>query len=168
MANHQITDVKVTDKHGVIDVNIEEASKAEPTPKIEDVKPPEIIDAPARPATVEPDDDGDDASSIPRPDNPIRLNKPIKINGEMVREFEWTEDITGDQFLAADDLAHTRSDHVSFGVAELDNAFHLAIGKMMIVAANQRVDIKDLDQVVGRDLIKLMRLGRFFTIQSDE
>lgn len=104
----------------------------------------------------------DPADEITSPDNPLKLKKPILINGHERKELRWTDDITSEQFLEADSRAH--GSRASIATAEMDTGFHFWLGVMMIVAANPEIDPKDLEQVKGRDIPSLMRIGRFFML----
>lgn len=109
----------------------------------------------------------DESTEEGQPDNPIKLRFPILINGVKRREFRWTDEITVEQYEDANSLAHGKRSCLT--TAELDPMLHLWLGAMMIVAANPEVDPKDLEQIKGKDIVKLMRVGRFFMIsESDE
>lgn len=100
------------------------------------------------------------------PENPLKLKHPILINGVKRRELKWSDDISSEQFLDADSRAHgTRA---SIATAEMDTGFHFWLGAMMIVAANPEIDPKDLEQIKGKDIPALMRIGRFFMLPDQD
>lgn len=110
------------------------------------------------PAKLEPTDESESAG----PDNPIRFKYPVLINGVRRKELRWTDEITSEQFLNADSHAH--GNRASNSIAEMDNGLHFWLGVMMIVAANPEIDPKDLEQIKGKDVAEVMRVGRFFML----
>lgn len=132
-----------------------EIPEPEPEPEKEPEKEPEL-------KKVKKDDD-----EIPEPDNPIVLKNPILINGKQRKELTWTEEISSEQFLQADELTHKGRVSVTTA-AELDTGMMFYLGVMMVCAANQEIDPKDLEQIKGRDNLSLMKVGRFFLRASDE
>ena len=97
--------------------------------------------------------------------NKIILNKPLKINGQEIKELTYdTGEITVDQFCEAEARKTTViGNKISATARELDNAFHLYIGFMAIIAVNQHIDVTDLERLKGFDLIKIANIGRIFT-----
>ena len=136
------------------------------TPTVDNAQssqPPAVVDdTPTPPVTVE----DEPADEVLRPVNPIKLGRPIRINGQDRKEFKWSENITVDQFMEADNLSH--KGRSPFNVAELDNGLNFYLGVMMICAANPEVDPIDLNQISGFDIIKVLRLGRFLTNNSGD
>lgn len=144
-----------------VDVEAAESPTADAAPAAEIVpNPPSEIVEKAKADSR----DGDDA--ILTPDNPLRLKNPILINGKIRNELEWTLDITAKQFLDADVRAHQKRPIVT--ITETDNGFQFELGVSMICAADRDIDPKDLDQIKGRDIMRVMKLGRFFTADSDD
>lgn len=113
--------------------------------------------------TAQPQVDEDQLAEI-TPDNPIKLRKPILINGVERTELTWTEDISPEQFMEADSHAH--STRTSISVTEMDNGLQFWLGAMMVCAANPEIDPKDLEQLRGRDILTLLKVGRFLTTAS--
>lgn len=97
--------------------------------------------------------------------NKIILNKPLKINGQEIKELTYdTGEITVDQFCEAEARKTTViGNKIGATARELDNAFHLYIGFMAIIAVNQHIDVADLERIKGFDLIKIANIGRIFT-----
>ena len=79
--------------------------------------------------------------------NKIILNKPLKINGQEIKELTYdTGEITVDQFCEAEARKTTViGNKIGATARELDNAFHLYIGFMAIIAVNQHIDVADLE-----------------------
>lgn len=100
------------------------------------------------------------------PENPIKLRVPVLINGVEREELAWTDEITVEQFLRADSLAHGQ--RAANAITEMDNGLHFWLGVMMIVAANPEIDPKDLEQIKGKDVMDVMRVGRFFVLPEVE
>lgn len=101
----------------------------------------------------------------------IKLKTPITVNGQQVTELTYdTEEITADLFSAAD--AHRR---IAAGVknvtivptAELDFPLHPYLGYAAIIAVNPQYDFSDLERVKGKDMLKIMEIGRNFILQSE-
>lgn len=100
----------------------------------------------------------------------IRLSKPLLVNGEERTELLCDmEAITPEQFIKA--LAYSNAKRENEGAAapmsEIDYGFHLYLAFAGCVAADQTVDISDLERITGIDLVKLMGIGRFFTLGVD-
>ena len=96
----------------------------------------------------------------------IILKKPIQINGEEVKELTYDiEEITSDLYLQA--LAKKTvpvSGRPTGAVAEIDAGLHLTIGMAAIIAVNPAYDFDDLK---GRDIASIMKVGRSFFTASE-
>ena len=98
----------------------------------------------------------------------ITLTNPIMINGQERREFPYDCDsITITQFSAAE-AAAKRKTQSALAMSEFDYTFQFYLGAEAIIAADETIDIHDIERIHGQDLMKVMRVGRFFTIESDE
>jgi len=103
----------------------------------------------------------------------IELHAPIKVNGEDVRELTYDpEQITVAQLAAAEASAKAakakrQSDSV-VAVAEFDYTFHFYLGCAAVIAVNPAIDVTDLERIKGRDIMRLVGVGRFFTLPSGE
>ena len=98
--------------------------------------------------------------------NKIILNKPILINGKEVNELTYdTGEITVAQFCEAEARKTTViGNKVGATARELDNALHLYLGIMAIIAVNPHIDVTDLERVKGFDLVKMANIGRSFMV----
>lgn len=102
----------------------------------------------------------------------IKLQKPILVDGERVSELTYDAGaITAEQFIEAEAYAANISANRQRPynkVAELDSGFHLALGMEAVIAANEGYTLEDLSRVRGMDLVRLMEIGRNFTMRSAE
>lgn len=101
----------------------------------------------------------------------IKLKTPIIVNGQQVAELTYdTDEITAGLFSTAD----TRR-RISAGVknvtivptAEFDFPLHPYLGYAAIIAVNPQYDFSDLERVKGKDMLKIMEIGRNFILQSE-
>lgn len=100
--------------------------------------------------------------------NTLKLNNPITINGKQRTELAYdANEITAQQFAEADarklsargtNLANATS------IAEIDSGLHIYLGFAAIIAVNPDIDISDLERIKGVDLMKVMNIGRLFTL----
>lgn len=102
----------------------------------------------------------------------IKLRNPIDVNGKKVKELRYdTDAITSQHFAEADarkmKASGAKSGNLA-GAVELDYSFHLYLGFAAIVAVNQEIDFNDLERMQGGDLMQVMKVGRNFTLKSDE
>ena len=99
-------------------------------------------------------------------ENPIKLNKPILINGKQVDTLEWSgDDLTVELFCQADTLAGSTAK--SPQVVEFDSKKHIYLGEAMIISVNPEIDFRDFEQLRGMDIFKVMNLGRFLAMHSE-
>lgn len=97
----------------------------------------------------------------------ITLLKPIKVNGNEVRELSFDIDnVSAEQFLEADARASTglaAKGIQNMNLAEFNSALHFYLGCFAIISCNANIDITDLQRIAGRDINKVRRIGqRFF------
>ena len=102
----------------------------------------------------------------------IKLQRPILVDGERIHELAYdTDAITAEQFIEAEayaaNVAASRQRPYN-KIAELDNGFHLALGMEAVIATNESLSLEDLSRVRGFDLMRLMEIGRNFTMGSAE
>ena len=96
--------------------------------------------------------------------NIIKLDSPIKINGEECTELSFNYfEITNDLYLEAS----MRSSRVgntmnAAAVRELNEALAFSLGKAAIIAANPKISWEDLEQIKGFALLDVANVGRFF------
>lgn len=97
----------------------------------------------------------------------IALNHPLTVNGEERRELACDMDrLTVEQFIEAEALAASKSPQRVVKVLEFDYSFTLYLGFMGIVAADQAIDVSDLERLTGPDIMSVLRIGRLFTNRS--
>lgn len=100
----------------------------------------------------------------------IKLRSPLLANGKKLTELKCDMDAIGsDDFIRAEALANERrgSQGSAANLAEVDYGFHLYLGFMGIIAADPSIDVSDLERLKGRDLVKVMNVGRFFALDAD-
>ena len=101
----------------------------------------------------------------------LKLKSPIKVNGETIKELAYDIDV-----LSPGDIAQADKNKVRAGggvssqtVAELDTILHIYVGMQAIIKLNPKVDIADLENIGGKDIYKIMKIGRsFFREDSSE
>lgn len=98
--------------------------------------------------------------------NTIKLDNPVQINGKSYNELTYDiSEITAQAFAEADARKLSASGSKNgnaAGAAELDYGLHLYLGFAAIIAVNPEIDISDLERVRGYDVMKIMRIGRFY------
>lgn len=100
--------------------------------------------------------------------NTLKLVNPIMIDGKEVAELTYDADeITSMQFIEAEGRALEYMGTGRVGAIEMDAGHQLYLGMFAIVAVNPNIDIRDLERIKGKDLIKVMRIGRNFTVPSE-
>ena len=100
----------------------------------------------------------------------ITLDNPITINGKKYKELSYNiEGITGQQFCDACSLAASKGQKgLSIGVRENDYKLHFYLGIMAIIVANPEIDVAELENVTGFDILRISNLGRFFIFMKSE
>lgn len=96
----------------------------------------------------------------------IVLTSPIMIDGKEVKELSYNADeITVEQFQEAE--LYKNKSMVSKGstalAMEMDYTFQLYLGFMAIIAVNPSYDVHDLERMKGKDIRKVVIIGRNFT-----
>lgn len=99
------------------------------------------------------------------------LTNPIMVNNELVKALDYDpEEITAQLFAEAEMrqkvAAGTRNVAIVPAV-EFDFSLHLYLGIAAVVAVNPQYDFADIERVKGADVMKLSRVGRDFTMQSE-
>jgi len=98
----------------------------------------------------------------------LELKNPIYINGEEIKQLSYDlEAITAKQFSKAEGN-NLKSSGATGSAAEIDYGFHMYLGFEAIIALNPHIDITDLERITGRDLRKVMNIGRDFFISTSE
>lgn len=97
----------------------------------------------------------------------IKLNNPIKVNGETVTELAIDVDaVDCEGYCQAEHRARSATDwHAT--VIEMDYAFALQLGVQAVLAVNPGWDASDVERVKGSDVSQLVKYGRFLAIGSD-
>lgn len=99
----------------------------------------------------------------------IKLSRPLLVNGKKLDELPYDLDaVTSEQFIKAEGAAKKKAAEFTFGMAESDYGFHLELGFAAIMAADPSIDATDLDRITGRDLMKVMGVGRNFIGDSSD
>lgn len=96
----------------------------------------------------------------------IALAHPITVNGKERSTIDLDfEALTVDAFTRADSRSHGGEGNV-LTLMEANGALHLNLAFEAAIAADQTLDITDLERVKGSDVMKFAAAGRFFTLQS--
>ena len=102
--------------------------------------------------------------------NMLKLQNPILINNDEVKELSYdSNEITG-ALLAEADAMHRNSlgkSAANAPVAELDYGLHLYLGFAAIIAVNSKISFSDLERIKGYDTLEVMRIGRNFILKTD-
>lgn len=101
----------------------------------------------------------------------IELINPIKINGKSVKKLTYdTNEITPALFTEAD-AKKMRSSGTGgnlSGAVEIDYGAHMYMGFAAVIAINSEYTFEDLERVKGRDMMKLLEIGRGFIMGSED
>lgn len=100
----------------------------------------------------------------------IKLSTPLKVNGKDMTELKCDMDaITPEQFIRAEALANAKraNEGAAATLSEVDYGFHLYLAYMGCICADSSLDLSDLERIRGRDLVRLMQVGRFFALNAD-
>ena len=100
--------------------------------------------------------------------NKIKLQEPITINGKQIKELEYDAlQITAQQFseACARSSAIDKNKSFSFKMRENDYSLHLYLGMFAIIAVNPEIDITDLEQIKGFDVLAIADIGMLFTLR---
>lgn len=100
----------------------------------------------------------------------IKLSNPIMVEGDEVAELDYDFDkITPEMFMAADvavaDVA-LRNEKAKATTPELDASLHLQLGFQAVIACHPTWDAADLARVRGVDIMRVVAVGRNFTMAS--
>lgn len=98
----------------------------------------------------------------------IILKSPIKINGELRKEFKYDLDE-----LSIDDVCKAETLKTKLGSAAMthpifDYSMHVAIAMKAIQAVNSDISEEDLLRIKGSDIQKLAKAGLAFFAESEE
>lgn len=96
----------------------------------------------------------------------IALAHPITVNGKERSTINLDfEALTVDAFTRADSRSHGGEGNV-LTLMEANGTLHLNLAFEAAIAADQTLDITDLERLKGADIMKFAAAGRFFTLQS--
>lgn len=96
----------------------------------------------------------------------IALAHPITVNGKERSTIDLDFDaLTVDAFTRADSRSHGGEGNV-LTLMEANGTLHLNLAFEAAIAADQTLDITDLERLKGADIMKFAAAGRFFTLQS--
>ena len=102
----------------------------------------------------------------------LLLKNPIKIDGKEVTAVTYdSNEIDGILFATAEakkKAAAGMKNTTIAPAAEFDFGLHLYLGYAAIVAANPSYDFSDVERIKGRDVVKVMAIGRNFMLASDK
>lgn len=101
----------------------------------------------------------------------IKLNKAIKAGEKTYEELELdiNQLTVRDYMNAAAKVNRGTSAAESLKMAEFDTGLHLALGIICAVRCNSGLDAVDIEsQLSGRDINKIMMVGRSFFFGSEE
>ncbi|OUO32252.1 hypothetical protein [Olsenella sp. An293] len=100
----------------------------------------------------------------------IELRRPLLVNGKKLTELPCDMDAIGpDEFIRAEALANAKRNNEGSpsSMSEIDYGFHIYLGFEGIMAADQSIDIADLERIRGVDLVRIAGIGRFFALGAD-
>ena len=101
----------------------------------------------------------------------LKLKNPIMINGEKVAEVTYdSNEIDGILFATAESKRKAAAGMKNTSIApaaEFDFSLHLYLGFAAIVAANPAYDFSDVERIKGKDVVKVMAIGRNFMLASE-
>lgn len=100
----------------------------------------------------------------------IELSRPLLVNGEERTALKCDMDAVGvEAFIRAEARSNAKRNNEGgiASMAEVDYGFHLYLAFEGCVAADASVDVADLERLTGRDLVRLMQVGRFFALGAD-
>lgn len=100
----------------------------------------------------------------------VTLSLPITINGTQVSELSFNSDeIDGNLYMEAEAMAGAATKYKGgMTVVEFNTGLHLYLGYAAIIAVNKNIDWNDLLRIKGRDLMKIMQIGRSFILGSED
>ena len=102
----------------------------------------------------------------------LLLKNPIKIDGKEVTAVTYdSNEIDGILFATAEAKKKAAAGMKNTSIApaaEFDFGLHLYLGYAAIIAANPSYDFSDVERIKGRDVVKVMAIGRNFMLASDK
>lgn len=100
------------------------------------------------------------------------LETPLLINGKEIKELDYdANEITALQFseacMKASELSKNSSSF-TLRLKENDYGLHLYLGFEAIIAINPEIDLKDLERIKGKDILKITDIGMVFIFRKSE
>ena len=100
------------------------------------------------------------------------LKNPIKIDGKDVTEVTYdSNEIDGILFATAEAKKKASAGLKNTSIApaaEFDFGLHLYLGFAAIIAVNPSYDFSDVERIKGKDVVKVMAIGRNFMLGSEK
>ena len=102
----------------------------------------------------------------------LKLRNPIMIDGKEVKELTYDiNEIDAILFAEADAKRKAAAGMKSISISpaiEFDPGAHLYLGFAAIIAVNRNIDFSDLERMKGADTMAVTKIGRNFTLSSEE
>lgn len=102
----------------------------------------------------------------------LKLKNPIKIDGKDVNELTYDiNEIDALLFAEADAKRKAAAGLKNVAISpaiEFDPGAHLYLGFAAIIAVNRNIDFSDLERMKGADTMAVTKIGRNFTLSSEE
>ena len=102
----------------------------------------------------------------------LTLKNPIMINGKEVKELTYDINEIDALLFAEADTKHKAAagmKNIAISPAiEFDPGAHLYLGFAAIIAVNREIDFADLERMKGSDTMAVAKIGRNFTLSSEE
>lgn len=102
----------------------------------------------------------------------ITLRKPIMIDGEKVKSFEYDmESIPMTVYMEADARASNelaRRGVMKNSMSEFNETLQIYVGMAAVIALNKDITFDDLERVTGTDIKKFRNIGRAFMYASED
>ena len=99
----------------------------------------------------------------------LKLVHPLLVNGQELTEIDYdAEEIDAVQYSIAcqRSAAISKSNQsVTIKFRENDNALHMYLGFMAIIAVNPQIDIADLERIKGTDVLNIADIGQVFILR---
>ena len=100
----------------------------------------------------------------------LKLKNPIKLDGKDVTEVTYdSNEIDGILFATAEAKRKMSAGMKNASItpaAEFDFSLHLYLGFAAIIAVNPGYDFSDVERIKGKDVVKVMSIGRNFMLGS--
>ena len=102
----------------------------------------------------------------------LELKNPIMIDGKEVTAVTYdSNEIDGILFATAEakkKAAAGMKNTTIAPAAEFDFGLHLYLGFAAIIAVNPSYDFSDVERIKGKDIVKVMAIGRNFMLASEK